>query len=69
MVVDDLLCTVLAGSATTADRQFGLNLAQGARATVDSLADLPIGDGVTNADVHSGVSPLETMILTLILSK
>jgi hypothetical protein len=69
MLVDDLLCAVLAGSATTADRQFCLNLVKGARTAVDSISDLPIGDRVTNADVHNGVSPLETMILTLILSK
>jgi hypothetical protein len=62
MFVDDLLCRVLAGAATAADGQLALDLEKGARAAVDSLSDLPVGDRVTNADVHFGVSPLETGI-------
>jgi hypothetical protein len=43
---------IFASTATAGDRQAHLDIEQRRRALIDSLADLAVADGMTQADVH-----------------
>jgi hypothetical protein len=53
VVVNHGLGGINAASAARADRELHLHLSQAARALIDCAADLPIGNAVTYANVHS----------------
>jgi len=53
--VHDVSGGVFAAAAAAADRQFVLYIEERASAPIDSLADVFIGYGVANADVHGSL--------------
>jgi hypothetical protein len=53
MIPNHFVGRIHAATATSADGKLHLHFAQGARTLIDSPADLPIGDAVTYANVHS----------------
>jgi hypothetical protein len=58
LLVDNLASRVFAAAAAAADRQVTLYVEERRRPTLDFLANIAIGDGMADADVHG--SPLET---------
>lgn len=58
MITNDGAGGIDATAAAAPDRQLHLNLAQGARALINSAADLAIRDSVADADVHGEPSNL-----------
>jgi hypothetical protein len=52
ILVNDASRGVFAAAAAASDRQFILYIEERASAAIDSLADVFIGYGVANADVH-----------------
>jgi hypothetical protein len=54
--VDYILGSLFAASAATSDRQLVLHVKQRARPTIDTLADVFIGNGMAYADVHQSPS-------------
>ena len=58
MFVDDFSRGVLAGATAAAHGQATLHFEQRPRAFIHGFADLAIGDGMTNANVHRTLLPL-----------
>jgi hypothetical protein len=56
-LVNHCLGAVYATAAACTDRELHLHLSQAARALIDCAADLPIGNAVTYANVHSETTP------------
>lgn len=54
MFVDDLFRSFLAAATATADGQTTLHLEERAGTTIHAFADLAIGHGMANTDVHAG---------------
>jgi hypothetical protein len=57
MLVDDTGRGVLAGPAATADREGALHVKQGSRTAVYRGANLTVGDGMTDTNVHPTQPP------------
>jgi hypothetical protein len=56
ILIHDASGGVFAAAAAASDGQLILYIEERARATIDSLADVFIGDGVANTDVHRKAS-------------
>ena len=52
MLLDQLACRGLTPSATAADRQLHLHLAEAAGTLLDSTANLTVGDSVAETNIH-----------------
>ncbi len=55
--VDDFASRIGTTAAAPRDGQYLLHFHQTARALIDDFANLPIGDGVANTDVHKFLAP------------
>jgi hypothetical protein len=62
LLVNDLASRFLAAAAAAADRQTALNVKERRRPTLDLLANIAIGDGMADADVHGKSSRKRTQV-------